>query len=390
MLSLCYVAQQSFAPAAFAGCSMKFSMVAEDLSRTLQSVVSAVPPKSTLPILSNFLIEARDGVLELTCTDLDMAVCTRTASKTADNGRVTVPARRFAEIVKELPSDEIDVVSEDLRVTLGCSIGRFTLMGMDAEEFPQLPEVGQGKQASVPAAALARAVRYATYAAGSDDARPVLNGVLMELRDGELRLVATDGHRLATVKIDDTSIEKAGSPIVVPKTLQLVQRLASETADPVKLVVTDRHVIFEVGETTIYSRVIDGPFPKYDQVIPKDNPHRLVVDRVALMGALRRVSILSDSITRQVKLKISGGKVDLLVQTADVGEGTETIEADYDDRELSVGFNATYLMDALKGMDSKKVLLSFKEETTAVVLQPAEQASKEEILCLVMPIKLLD
>jgi DNA polymerase-3 subunit beta len=369
---------------------MKFSMVSEDLSRTLQSVVSAVPPKSTLPILSNFLIEAEDGVLQLTCTDLDMAVCTRTASKTATNGRVTVPARRFTEIVKELPADEVSVASEDLRVTVDCSSGQFTLMGMDAEEFPKLPEVGEGSRVELPGNALVRAIRYSSYAVGTDDARPVLNGVLMELLDGELRLVATDGHRLAKVSIRDSSFEKAGSPIVVPKTLGLVQRLAGESSDAVGLTVAEKHLMFEIGDSTIYSRLIDGPFPKYDQVIPTDNHNRLVVDRQAMIAAVRRVSILSDSITHQVKVALSADRVDLRVQTADIGEGTETLEADYDGDEMQVGFNATYLLDALKGMDSEKVVLALKEETTAVVLQPATQAENEEILCLVMPIKLMD
>ncbi|MGD8395192.1 MAG: DNA polymerase III subunit beta [Candidatus Eiseniibacteriota bacterium] len=369
---------------------MKFSMGAEDLSRTLQSVVSAVPPKSTLPILSNFLIEAADGVLHLTCTDLDMAVCTRAASKTAANGRVTVPARRFTEIVKELPGDEIQVASDDLKVTVDCTIGQFTLMGMDADEFPKVPEVGEGTRVQLKGSALARGIRYSSYAVGTDDARPVLNGVLLEVRDGEMRLVATDGHRLAWVTLRDSALEKAGTAIVVPKTLQLVQRLVGDGSDAVTMVVTDKHVMFEVGETTVYSRLIDGPFPKYEQVVPRDNPSKLVVDRQAIISAVRRVSILADSITHQVKLGLFAKRVELRVQTADVGEGLESIEADYDGEEMTVGFNASYLLEALKGMDSDKIMMAFKEETSAVLVQPAEQAEDEEITCLVMPIKLMD
>jgi DNA polymerase-3 subunit beta len=335
-------------------------------------------------------MEAEDGVLQLTSTDLDMAVCTRTASKTSMNGRVTVPARRFTEIVKELPADEVSVESDDLRVTVDCRIGQFTLMGMDAEEFPKLPDVGEGKQLKVSGNELARAIKYSSYAVGTDDSRPALNGVLMEINDGELRLVATDGHRLAWVLLRDTSLSKAGSAIVVPKTLHVVQRLVGESSDPVTMMIAPGHIMFEVGETTVYSRLIDGPFPKYEQVIPLDNPHKLVVDRQGLIAAVRRVSILADAITHQVKMGLDEGKVELSVRTADVGEGVESIEADYSGDKMSVGFNGSYLLDALRGMDSEQVLLTFKEETTAVVVQPVKQAKNEEITCLVMPIKLME
>jgi DNA polymerase-3 subunit beta len=369
---------------------MKFSMGADDLSRTLQSVVSAVPPKSTLPILSNFLLEAKEGELMLTCTDLDMAVCTRTPSSVKDVGKVTVPARRFTEIVKELPSSEISVASEELRITLDCNIGQFTLMGMDAEEFPKLPKVDEGAEILIPAPALGRAIRYTAYAVGTDDARPVLNGVLVELRKGELRLAATDGHRLARVSVADSSLKGSANPIIVPRTLQLVQRLIGDSSEPVKLVLSDKYAIFEIGSTTIYSRLIDGPYPNYEQVIPKDNPNKLVVSRSGLIAAVRRVSILSDSITHQIKLELKANQVDLRVETADVGEGSETVEADYDGKEMTVGFNASYLMEALKGMDSDKVLMALGEPSTAVVIQPATQVEDEDILCLVMPIKIME
>ncbi len=366
---------------------MKFSMVAGDLSKTLQSVVAAVPPKSTMPILSNFLLEAKDGQLELTCTDLDMAVCTRTASDVKSSGRVTVPARRFTEIVKELPPSEISVQSDDMRITVDCSMGQFTLMGMDAAEYPTLPEVDGGTQVQLPAAALARAVRYSSYAVGTDDARPVLNGVLIELAKGELRLVATDGHRLARVLVFDNGLNGKAVLIVAPRTLALVGRLAADSGDAVKMTLADKYVIFELADTTVYSRLIDGPYPNYDKVIPDNNSNTLVCDRAALLAAVRRMSILSDSITHQIQMRLEPGKVDLSVQTADIGEGNETVEAEYKGAPMVVGFNASYLMDAIKGMDAEKLTVALGEPGRAVTLYPSEQADGEDILCLVMPIK---
>ena len=368
---------------------MKFTMPKESLSRTLQSVVSAVPPNSTLPILSNFLLEARDGRLFLTCTDLDVSVCTQTASNVEDVGKVTVPARRFAEIVRELPPDEVAVGTDDLKVTLGCKIGQFSLMGMDAEEFPKLPEVEESAKLGLPAAEFSRAIRATIYAVSTDETRPVLNGVLLEVRDGAMRLVATDGHRLGRFTVRDPGLRgaKKADAIVLPKTLALVQKLAGEAGGAVELMISRNYAIFTVGETTIYSRLLEGPFTNYEQVIPRDNPNRVTVERGPLIAALRRVSILADTVTHQVRLSFRKGKLDLNVQTTDVGEGTESLDADYPGVPLDIGFNAAYLSEALRNMDGERVVIALDKPTSAAVLTPAD-GGQEEMLCLVMPLRL--
>jgi DNA polymerase-3 subunit beta len=368
---------------------MKFTMPKETLSRTLQSVVSAVPPKSTLPILSNFLLEARDGKLMLTCTDLDVSVRTEAESKVADGGKVTVPAKRFAEIVRELPPDEIVVGADDLKVTLDCRIGQFTLMGMDAEEFPKLPDVEEGARLTLPAREFGRAIRSTAYAVSEDETRPVLNGVLVEIRDGAIRLVATDGHRLARFSMRDPSLRgaKKADAILPPKTLNLVERLSGEGESGVEMMLAKNYAIFTVGETTIYSRLLDGPFPAYEQVIPKDNPNRATLERGPFIASLRRISILADSVTHQVKLSLRSGKVELSAQTADVGEGTETLPGEYAGTDLDIGFNARYVSEALRSIEGEKVILALDKPTSAGVLTPAE-ADQDELLCLVMPLRL--
>jgi DNA polymerase-3 subunit beta len=370
---------------------MKFTMPKESLSRTLQSVVSAVPPKSTLPILSNFLLEARDGKLLLTCTDLDVSVCTQAPSNVALGGRVTVPARRFAEIVRELPPDEVKVGTDELKLTLDCSIGQFSLMGMDPEEFPKLPEVEEGAKITLPGAELARAIRSTVYAVSTDETRPVLNGVLLEVRDGALRLVATDGHRLARFTLRDPGLRgaKKADVIVLPKTLNLVQKLLGDGSAAVELMLARSYAIFTVGETTIYSRLLEGPFPNYEQVIPRENPKRVVVARGPFIASLRRVSILADSITHQVKLALSGGKIELMVQTADVGEASESLESEYSGEDLDIGFNAAYLSDALRNMEGENVVLALDKSTTAGVITPAEEGP-QDALSLVMPLRLTE
>jgi DNA polymerase III subunit beta len=368
---------------------MKFSMPKESLSRTLQSVISAVPPKSTLPILSNFLIEAGEGKLKLTCTDLDVSVCTETASNVSVSGKVTVPARRFAEIVRELPPDDVNFGSDELKLTLDCSIGQFTLMGMDPEEFPKLPDVEEGSKITLPGPEFARAIRATSYAVSTDETRPVLNGMLLELREGALRLVATDGHRLARFTLRDPGLRGArkADVIIPPKTLNLVQKIVADTSSPVELMLARNYAIFSVGETTIYSRLLEGPFPNYEQVIPRDNPKRVVVQRTALVASLRRVSIIADSLTHQVRFNLRQNKIDLKVQTNDVGEATETLKSEYDGADLDVGFNAAYLAEALRNMDGENVILALDKPTTAAVMTPAGDGP-EETLALVMPLRL--
>ena len=368
---------------------MKFSMPKESLSRTLQSVISAVPPKSTLPILSNFLLEAGEGKLKLTCTDLDVSVCTETASNVALGGRVTVPARRFAEIVRELPPEEIKIGSDDLKLTLDCAIGQFTLMGMDPEEFPKLPDVEEGSKLALPGPDLARAIRATSYAVSSDETRPVLNGMLLEMREGALRLVATDGHRLARFTLRDPGLRGArkADVIVPPKTLNLVQKIVADTGSAVEVMLGRNFAIFTVGETTIYSRLLEGPFPNYEQVIPRDNPKRVTVQRGSLISSLRRVSILADSLSHQVRFSVRKNKIDLRVQTNDVGEGMETLKSDYDGEDLDVGFNASYLAEALRNMEGENVVIALDKPTTAAVITPAGDGP-EETLALVMPLRL--
>lgn len=370
---------------------MKFSMPKESLSRTLQAVVSAVPPKSTLPILSNFLLEAKEGRLKLTCTDLDVSVCTETTSNVSTDGRVTVPARRFADIVRELPQDEVKIGTDDLRLTLDCSIGQFTLMGMDPEEFPKLPEVEEGTRLSLNAGELGKAIRATVYAVSTDETRPVLNGVLAEVRDGAIRFVATDGHRLARCTIKDSGLRNAKKAdiIIPPKTLALVQRLASDDNARVELMLTRSYAIFTIGETTIYSRLLEGPFPNYEQVIPRENPKRAVVQRGPLMASLRRVSILADSITHQVRFCLRKDHIELKVQTTDVGEATETLPTDYAGADLDIGFNAAYLTEALKNMDGESVVMALDKPTTATVITPAE-GGVDDTVALVMPLRLTD
>ncbi len=369
---------------------MKFSISKGALQELLQVVVSAVPAKSTLPILSNILVEADKEGLTFIATDLDISIRTRGEAEVDEPGSVTVPAKRIGEIVRELPNADVKVAVKNSKVKLACGNGSYTLLGMDPEDFPQLPQVDADKMVSLPTDVLERSVRRTTYAVSNDETRQMLTGALLQFKAGELRMVGTDGHRLAKSSFKGEFKGLEGRDLIIPpKALSQVVRLASGQ-DTVNLAVSKNFAVFELGPTTIYSRLIDGNFPNYEQVIPKDNPKKFRLKRDEFIAALRRVAVLSDTVTRQIKLSLKAERVELSVSTADIGEAQEALSVEYGGDELAVGYNAIYLLDALKTMDTEEVLVQLNTPTSPGVLTPAEQDKNEDLLCLVMPLRLPD
>jgi DNA polymerase-3 subunit beta len=367
---------------------MKFTISKGALQELLQVVVSAVPTKSTLPILSNVLIEADKEGLTLVATDLDISIRTRGEASVDAGGSITVPAKRIGEIVRELPDAEVKVSVKDSKMKLTCGNGSFSIVGMEAEDFPQLPQVDAEKRVSLPAEVLEKSVRQTAYAVSSDETRQMLTGVLVQFKPGQLCMVGTDGHRLARATFNGEFKGLEGKEFITPpKALSQVVRL-SAGQDTVNLMISKNFAVFEVGPTTVYSRLIDGNFPNYEQVIPKDNPKKFTVKREPFIAALRRVAILSDNVTRQVKMSLLPERVELTVNTADVGEGSEAIGVDYSGDAIAIGYNAAYLLEALRTMYSEDVQLSLNTPTSPGLLMPANQDPNEDLLCLVMPLRL--
>lgn len=367
---------------------MKFSISKGALQELLHIVVSAVPAKSTLPILSNILIEADKEGLTFIATDLDISIRTRGEAEVAEPGKVTVPAKRMGEIVRELPDADVKVTVKDARMKLTCANGTFSIVGMGSEDFPQLPQVDAEKMVTLPTETLEKAVRRTTYSVGTDETRQNLTGALLQFKGGELRMIATDGHRLAKAAFKGDYKGLEGRDLLIPpKALAQVVRLAGGK-ETINLAVSKNFAVFEVGPTTVYSRLIDGNFPQYEQVIPKDNPKKFTVKREEFIAALRRVAVLADSVTRQIKLSVQSGQVDLSVSTADVGEGQENVAVQYTGDPLAAGYNAAYLLEALRTMDSEEVQVELNTALSPGILRPVQQAANEDLLCLVMPLRL--
>jgi DNA polymerase-3 subunit beta len=371
---------------------MKFSIPRQSLDKAIQRVLAVVSPKTTLPVLANFLLEVdkKAKKISLTATDLDMTVTTGAGAAIEEGGSVTLPAKRFAEIVRELGDVDVEVTAEGEEIVIKAGKSKFRIVGIPTEEFPSLPKSERASAFSVDASVLARMVEKVSFCTSKDETRPSLNGAIWEFSADQMGMTATDGHRLATFKTKgDFKAISGKNMIVPPKALgHAVRIISAEAEEAVSVSVHENHVAFFIGETTINSRLLEGPFPNYRQVIPKDNDKELLVDRAALASAVRRVAVLADTLTHQVRLTLSKKKVELVVSTPDVGEAREEIPGTFSSDSMEVGYNANYLLDVLKHIDSDTVRMMLGTAVGAAVINAAEEAEGEEYLCLLMPLRL--
>ena len=369
---------------------MKFTITREQLQEGLVAVASTVPTRTTLPILSNILVEATADGVRLAGTDLDIAVSTVVPAEIEAEGAVTLPAKKLVEIVRELPSAGIHFsASGEQRVTLECGPSRFKLLGIARDEFPSFPDVSFDDAWKMTSRDIQNLINHVAFAASSEESRPILNGVLWEMREDRMRMVATNGHRLAKMDIPVSGGSAAADLIVPPKALEQIRKLFGP-ADEIDVARSDNHLGFRAGSTLIFTRLIEGPYPNYEQVIPRDNDKEVTVDRQALAAALRRVGVVASDQTHRVRLSFSSGLVKFSVSTPDLGEAQDEIQATYDGEPLDIGFNATYLLELLKFMPTDEVRFTLKAPERAATMEPVGWDDPASYLCLVMPLRLVD
>jgi len=379
---------------------MEFTIQQTDLSYALSTALASVPGKSAMPILSTVLIEAEKDELRITGTDLDVTTSVTVPCTVKAPGRAAVQARHFADSVRKMPR-ELVKVTEDAQgrilVEYGKGKGRSAVPRQNDKEFPTTPSVKADAKATIDGPVLARLVARSAYAVSTDETRAMLNGVLVLGDAKQVSFVATDGHRLARATRHGDFAGLGKQPVIVPaKTIGALGRMAAEATSPVEIAISTQrnHVAFRLrigaNEVVVYSRLLEGPFPNYEQVIPKNNPKTLTISRLALREALDRVATHSDNITHQVKFAVAPDEVRLSVNTADVGAGDESIDAKYDGDELEVGYNANYLLDILKTIETENVLFRLNTSISAGIVEPegALAEGTEDILCLIMPLRL--
>ena len=368
---------------------MKFTITREQLQEGLTAVAAAVPTKTTLPVLSNVLLEATKQGLRLSGTDLDIAVGTTVAADVDTEGAVTLPAKKLVDIARELPSAPIRITGAgEQRVSIECGRSRFKLLGMAREEFPSFPAVKFDGSWKAAAGVVQKLVSHVAFAASTEESRPILNGVLWELRPDRMRMVATNGHRLAKMDVPASGGSTADL-LVPPKALEQIRRLFNADAE-VQVARSDNHIGFRTGGKVVFSRLIEGPYPNYEQVIPRENDKSATVDKSAMGAALRRMSVVASDQTHRIRLAFSGGTAKFSVQTPDLGEAQDELAVTYEGEPLEIGFNATYLLEILKYMPTDEVRFTFKAPERAATVEPVGWNDPASYMCLVMPLRLVD
>jgi DNA polymerase-3 subunit beta len=369
---------------------MKFTITRERLQEGLVAVAASVPTKTTLPVLSNILLEATADGVRLSGTDLDIAVSTMVPAEVDAEGAVTIPAKKLVEIVRELPSAAIRMTAAgEQRVQLECGRSRFKLLGIPREEFPNFPPVNFDNSWTVTSSDLQKLINHVSFASSTEESRPILNGVLWEVKGDMMRMVATNGHRLAKMDVPVSSGSASAELIVPPKALEQVRRLFGPS-DEIEVAKSDNHLGFRTGSTLVFTRLIEGPYPNYEQVIPRENDRSCTVEKDGLASALRRVGVVASDQTHRVRLQFSGGALQLSVSTPDLGEAQDEMAVTYDGDVLEIGFNANYLLEILKYMPTDEVRLTFKAPERAATVEPVGWDDPALYLCLVMPLRLVD
>jgi DNA polymerase-3 subunit beta len=369
---------------------MKFTITREHLQEGLVAVASSIPAKTTLPVLSNILVEAHEDGLRLSGTDLDIAVSTTIAASVEEEGAITLPARKLVEIVREMPSAAINISSAgEQRVTIECGRSKFKLLGLPREEFPAFPSVSFDDSWKCSAQDLQKLIGHVAFAASTEESRPILNGVLWELRPERMRMVATNGHRLARMDVPVEGGAEDADLIVPPKALEQIRR-GFDSDQEIEIAKSENHLGFRSATTQIFTRLIEGPYPNYEQVIPRENDKALTADKAALISALRRMSIVASDQTHRVRVGLTNGTCKLSVQTPDLGEAQEEVTVTYDGAAMEIGFNAAYLLEVLKYLPTEEVRLTFKSPERAATCEPVGWDDPASYLTLVMPLRLVD
>lgn len=373
---------------------MKFKINRDHFANGLAQVLNVVGSKATMPILSNVLIEAEKDQISLTTTNLDLGIRCKIKAEVKETGAVTLPVKRLAGIVRELPN--VDVAfdgSPNHQVKLASGGSTFRIMGIGKEEFPPLPEFGEEHVYSLEQSELATMLRSVAYAQSTDESRYILNGVYFNFREGKLSLVATDGRRLALLAKEIEIPAEAGGAIILPaKTVAELTRLLDK-GEKVKINFNERRAAFQIAtdkdtsglidHVYLYSKVVEGNYPNYQQVIPKETHQRIKLERELFLQCVHRAALVCSEKANSVKLKLSSNLLELMAQSPDFGEAHESMAIGYSGPDLQVAFNPTFLMDPLRALAKDEVFFEVKDEVSPGVFK-----TLESFVCVIMPVRL--
>jgi DNA polymerase-3 subunit beta len=365
---------------------MKFSLPKETFLEELQILQGIVEKRNTMPILANIMMNVSAGDIELVGTDLEVGLRTHIGADIEKPGAITVNGKKIFEIVKSLPEDQkVEVELKDETIEIRAGESEFKVMCLAKEDYPQVPD-GKFDQGIVLPLPDLKAMIDRVFYAITQEQRYYLNGALLSLKNRQIELVSTDGHRLSYTKkaVDGLKLDKDLSVIVAKKTLNEIRKFEGET---VAFDLDENNLFFKVGARTLISRIIESKFPNYQAVIPKDNPGRLVMNRGELANGIRRVSLLSAERSKGIKFTVEKNRLRLFSSNPEIGEARDRLTVEYKGQDLEVGFNAQYLLDFLTAFEAEKVVFELKDENSAVLMRPEAEDGLTNIYVL-MPMKI--
>lgn len=358
-------------------------------------MLNVVATRSTMPILGNVLIEAGEGQIELTTTNLDLGIRCRIKADVEIPGGITLPVRKLATIVRELPQSEVFVESSEnnqAKIASGGSL--FKIMGISTEEFPPLPSFENRHVFELTQDAVQNMLKSVSYGQSTDENRYILNGVYFNFSDDKLTLVATDGRRLALTALETDVVSDNGGSLILPaKTVAELERLLGK-GEKLKIAFNDRQVAFEVAiddesdsgladQLYLVSKIVEGNYPNYRQVIPKETEHRVKIERELMLECVHRAALVTSDKSNSVKLKVSKNLLEISGSSSEYGESHESMAIAYDGPEVQVAFNPQFLMEPLKALTKDEVFFEFKDE-----LSPGLFKTLDNFICVIMPLRL--
>ena len=374
---------------------MKFIVSSTALSSHLQAISRVINSKNALPILDCFLFELEDGTLSVTVSDSETTMVTTVEVNESDtNGRFAVVAKTLLDALKEIPEQPLtfEINPDNYEITVQYQNGKYSLMGQNADEFPQSAMLGDNAvRVEMDAQVLLGGINRAVFATADDELRPVMNGIYFDIHTDDLTFVASDGHKLVRCKTYAARGAEKAAFILPKKPANLLKNLLPKEQGDVQIGFDDRNAMFTLENYQMICRLIEGRYPNYNSVIPQNNPHRAIIDRALFISALRRVSVFSSQSSSLIKLSLSENQMKISAQDIDFSTSAEeTITCQYGGNPMSIGFKSSFLIDILNNISAQNIIIELADPSRAGVIVPEEQEEDEDLLMLLMPMMLND
>jgi DNA polymerase III subunit beta len=369
--------------------TMNFVVSSTNLLKHLQSVSGVLTTNNTLPILDNFLFQVEADTLTVAASDLETTMQTRLSIEANEVGKICIPAKLILDVLKNLPEQPLtfSVNLDNFGIEIAYNNGKSKMVGYNGGDYPKSADVKETESIKIPGDIISSAINKTLFATGNDELRPVMNGVFCQLSSSDVIFVATDAHKLVRYRRTDVNANGISSFILPKKALTLLKNNLKGDED-VLVSYNDSNAIFAYNDAVLTCRLIDGKYPNYEAVIPKENPNILTVDRLSFQSAIKRVSIFSNKTTHQVQLKISGSELNISAEDLDFSnEANERLTCSYDGEDMEIGFNSRFLLEMLNNIDTTEINIKMSQPSRAGLIMPvASENENEEILMLIMPV----